>query len=163
MPKKIDLTGQRFGRLRVVAYDRLENHKKWWVCECQCGNRLIVRKDQLRTGNTTSCGCNRKGKATRLTHGQRQTRLYRIWQGMKARCYCKGSTSYKWYGALGVTVCVEWQAFEPFRDWALTHGYTDELTIDRIDVNGHYEPSNCRWITQAEQNANMRKCQKAER
>ena len=156
MPKKLDLVGQRFGRLTVVEYVKLEKHRKWWKCQCDCGKTLTVRTDQLRTGNTASCGCNRKGKRKPI-HGEGNSRLYRIWKGMKSRCYCKGSTSYKWYGALGIQVCEEWQKYEPFRDWAHTNGYTDELTIERIDVYGNYEPSNCTWITRAEQNANMRK------
>lgn len=162
VPKDLDLVGMRFGKLLVVEFVKLENHRKWWKCKCECGNEIITRTDQLRTGNTKSCGCSRsettKGKPKK--HGYAGTRLYRIWKGIKSRCYCKGSTDYKWYGALGVKVCDEWQTFEPFCEWALSNGYTEELTIDRVDVTGDYEPKNCRWATISEQNFNRRDSKK---
>lgn len=88
-------------------------------------------------------------------HGLYKTRIYKIWESMKNRCYCKGETSYKYYGAKGVTVCDEWRNdFKAFYDWTISHGYSDELTLDRVDVNGNYEPTNCRWITMKEQSRN---------
>lgn len=90
-------------------------------------------------------------------HGKRNTRLYRIWLQMKNRCYNKRSDRYKDYGGRGIVVCVEWRnSFELFYDWSMSHGYSDELTIDRIDNDGNYEPSNCRWVTIKEQSRNTR-------
>ena len=90
-------------------------------------------------------------------HGLYKTRLYKEWESMKRRCYCKSATSYEYYGAIGINVCDEWRNdFKTFYDWSMSHGYDDTLTIDRIDVNGNYEPSNCRWITMKEQCRNKR-------
>lgn len=94
---------------------------------------------------------------SRTTHGISRTRLYSIFHDMKGRCYNKNDTTYKYYGAKGVTICEEWLKDQTlFFDWALENGYSDELTIDRREVEGNYEPSNCRWATQLEQNCNMR-------
>lgn len=90
-----------------------------------------------------------------ITHGESYTRLYRIWKHMKARCQCPTCTDFKFYGARGISLCDEWQTYPEFRDWAMRNGYTDGLTIDRIDVNGNYEPANCRWVTQLQQYSNM--------
>lgn len=174
MGRLIDLTGQRFGRLTVVS--RAENDKNKtprWRCLCDCGKETVVLGHLLRNGNTRSCGCfGREQKSAlmkkyclehkvrspaHVTHNASKTRLYAIWCGMKGRCYGVKNSVYQYYGGRGIIVCNEWlHSFMAFRDWALSHGYQDDLTIDRIDVNGNYEPSNCRWLTLEDQQRNRR-------
>lgn len=160
MSKLIDLTGQKFGRLTVI--ERAENAKQGqarWMCQCDCGTKTVVMGKLLRNGNTQSCGCLHKeitGYKHRI-HGQSETRVYRIWCGMKNRCYNSNIPAYKNYGGRGITVCDEWQHdFKSFYDWSMTNGYSDELTIDRINPDGNYEPTNCRWVTVKEQQSNKR-------
>lgn len=154
--KLINLTGQKFGRLTVI-----ERHdQKRWKCVCDCGNTTFSDGYQLRHGIAMSCGCYQKEScsAYHKTHGSSKTRLYRIYNKMKERCYRTTNDNYKWYGALGIQVCDEWlNNFETFKEWALSHGYSDNLTIDRIDPTKNYEPSNCRWLTIQDQQKNRRK------
>lgn len=155
MSKSNNLVGRKFGKLLVIK--RVENNKHnqaMWECLCECGNRSFASSASLVSGNTKSCGCLRKEITQKRsqTHGKRESRLYTIWAGIKNRCYCKTASNYKYYGGRGITVCDEWlHDFQAFYDWAMANGYDDSLTIDRIDVNGNYEPSNCRWITQKAQ------------
>lgn len=160
MPKLIDLTGQRFGRLTVIERAISKGKNTVWFCQCDCGNTTVSDGYQLRNGITLSCGCYHKefcGDAHRK-HGFTRTRLYRIYYKMKERCYKPSNDNYKYYGALGITICDEWlNDFRTFADWALANGYKDNLTIDRKDNSKGYSPDNCRWITIQAQQKNRRK------
>lgn len=159
--KVIDITGQKFGRLTVL-YKLHNYHKKdgsYWLCVCDCGNIAEIRGGNLRHNITKSCGCWLKEHAqSKFTkHGKRSTRLYITWAHIKSRCYNKSIQEYKNYGKRGITMCDEWKDdFQAFYDWSMANGYNDNLTIDRIDVNGNYEPTNCRWTTIKQQNRNKR-------
>lgn len=154
-PKEIiDLKGKRFGKLIVLEMqEHIVGEDVKWKCKCDCGNEIVTKGAYLRSGKKTHCGCD-KPFSYRLTY----PRLHCIWSGMKNRCNSSNYDRYKDYGGRGITVCPEWQeSFEVFCKWALENGYADNLTLDRIDVNGNYEPSNCRWITMFDQMGNMRK------
>lgn len=158
--KILDLTGQRFGRLTVIKpAGRNTSNKIQWICMCDCGNEVIVTTCHLRSGHTTSCGCYRYEMSIKanIVHNGTGTRLYNIWCDIKKRCNNSRSRYYKHYGGRGIKVCEEWKHdFQTFYDWAMTNGYKDDLTIDRQNVDGDYEPSNCRWVNREEQQNNKR-------
>lgn len=153
MIKYKDITSQKFGRL--TALYKLHNHHDkdhtYWLCICDCGNLTETRSDRLRNGRAQSCGCLHK------KHGKSNTRLYHIWRQIKTRCYNKNNRDYMKYGDRGIQICDEWlNNFQAFYDWAIENGYKENLTIDRVNVNGNYEPDNCTWATKKQQARNKR-------
>ena len=151
MGRKVkDKTGQYFGRLLVL--ERAENSKCnriRWLCVCDCDNYVIVHSSKLNHRNRLSCGCHKPRHSG--------TKLYRIWDAFKSRCYNPNVKDYRIYGGRGITVCDEWRCnFLTFREWAWKNGYKEGLQIDRIDNDKGYSPSNCRFVTRKEQMRNRR-------
>lgn len=161
MPKFIDHTGERFGNLVALKHEiRLTKHGKaaFWYCRCDCGTEKWVSANNLTRGSAKSCGCkmndNPQNKPNPLKLNN--PRLYSIWTGMKIRCLNPNSARYSDYGGRGITICEDWKSFDDFCLWALSNGYEDGLTIERLDNDKSYCPSNCTWITKSEQNKNKR-------
>lgn len=157
----VDLTGKRFDRLLVLKrYPENNNQNKpQWVCRCDCGNETIVTGSCLRSGNTKSCGClnHEKRLSVPYKHGKTHSKLYYIWTNMKGRCNNKNDKSYRNYGGRGIHVFTDWEDnFIAFYDWAITNGYEEGLSIERIDVNKDYCPDNCKWVSVSEQANNKR-------
>lgn len=166
--KPIDISNTRYGRLvalKITDEKSKRGEGRKWVCVCDCGNHKVIRMSDLRSGKTKSCGCLEKENLTKISlknaHGQTKTRLHNIWIGMKNRCNNKNNQAYKYYGGRGISVCDEWnRSYQTFHIWAINNGYNKNLTIDRIDVDGNYQPNNCKWSTRKEQSRNRRNVKK---
>lgn len=163
MSFRVNYIGKKFGRLTVIEYyGKAKDKCSLWLCSCECGGTKVARSSNLKKGFTLSCGCLQKEYRENFNNHKKgkitiETRLHRIWKAIKSRCYNENTKNFKWYGERGIKVCDEWKNnYKSFEKWALENGYQDDLTIDRIDVNGNYEPSNCRWITLKEQQQNKR-------
>lgn len=163
-----DLTGQKFNRLTVISRDKSKRTRRgtYWLCRCDCGNYTVVDRYKLISGHTKSCGCYQRERSREIhrktiKHNMSKTRIYRVWSSMMDRCFNPNSKERRLYGGRGITVCEEWRDFRNFCKWAYETGYQEDAaygkcTIDRIDVNGNYEPSNCRWVDLKAQSRNTR-------
>lgn len=152
-----NITGQKFERLTAIKLIGINKKKETvWLFRCDCGvEKELVASDILK-GSTKSCGCFKVDFGHLSKHGGVKTRIYSIWHGMRERCRNKSSKDYKNYGGRGIRVCDEWQTFTVFRDWSLNNGYSDDLSIDRVNTNGNYCPENCKFSTPIEQMRNRR-------
>ena len=148
MGKRVDITGERYGMLTAISptTKRTKNGGIYWMFQCDCGNQKCVPANSVRSGLIKSCGC------LAQPHGETGTRLHNIWCDMRQRCKDKAN---KYYGAKGIAVCHKWNSYINFREWAINNGYSDELTIDRINGNKGYSPDNCRWVAVKEQCRNL--------
>lgn len=160
-----DFINKKYGRLLVISYDAKKGNNHYVNCRCECGNTKSIRLSRLKSGETQSCGCIRIENLEKLRqinniekHGKSKEKLYNVYRNIKYRCYNSNCHIYKNYGGKGVKVCDDWlNDFMSFYNWAHSNGYQEGLSIDRIDVNGDYEPSNCRWsdnTTQANNRSN---------
>lgn len=168
MIKARDITGERFERLIAIKFEYKIKRQHYWLFKCDCGKEKIIQKASVLFGTSKSCGCLQKEMTyneetkhkiglANTTHGLRGNPIYSLWHSMKQRCYYCKSISYKNYGARGIKICSEWKdSFIDFYNWCIKNGYKKGLTIDRINVNGNYCPSNCKFSTNSEQQNNKR-------
>lgn len=159
--RRLQIQGQKFGRLTVIKFHSIDPIRKesQWLCRCECGNEVVVKGYKLTSGHTKSCGCLNRERTiqTSTTHGLSNEKLYFVWKAMIARCENEEHPNYKDYGGRGISVCEEWYDVKNFIDWAKRNGYKEGLELDRIDNDGDYEPSNCRFTTRKKQNRNTRR------
>lgn len=158
MKKHDDRKGVRYGKLTIIKtyYKQTTKRKrKFALCKCDCGNITEVRFDCLTNNNTKSCGCMNTTDREK-PNSIRKHKLYRVYYAIKQRCYNVKDKHYNHYGERGIKMCDEWLKYEDFLSWALTHGYKKGLQLDRINCNGNYEPSNCRWVDSSTNNYNKR-------
>lgn len=154
-----DMTGQKYGSLVVIERAKNHGHCTYWVCRCDCGRLRECQASCLKAGTVNSCGCKTSEHCwtAKTVHNLTNTRIHHIWSNMKQRCYNKKSRAYRLYGERGVVVCDEWRNnFMRFYRWAKANNYKENLTLDRIDVNGNYCPENCRWVDNITQQNNKR-------
>lgn len=166
MGQLIDIMNQRFGRLTVIKKSEQKSSCAMWECLCDCGSKIVARGTALRSGKTQSCGCYQRDRFKEVLaekknahpiHGETGARLYRIWRSMKNRCYNPKHKYYSLYGGRGISMCDEWKNdYVSFRDWAVTHEYSETMSIDRIDNNKGYCPENCKFIYYKDQPKNRR-------
>lgn len=154
LPSRVkNISGNVYGKLTVIEFAGINNHKAYWLCECECGNRKTFPYGNLKYNNTSSCGCGHYEKT--ITHGMTNSRLYSIWRNAYSRCNNPNAKHYERYGGRGITFHQEWKEnFESFYNWAIENGYEDGLTLERINNNEGYNPNNCKWATRTEQQAN---------
>ena len=147
---------KKFNRLTIIEYVGVVKRRKTYLCLCECGEKTKVALTYLKNGTIKSCGCLAKETSREtcikrnLRHGGAKDRLYNIWKNLRQRCYNPKASGYKSYGLRGIKVCKEWESFENFKEWSLKNGYKENLTIDRIDNDKDYCPSNCQWLTRSE-------------
>jgi hypothetical protein len=164
MSNSASLVGIQFGRLKVTKKLDSRNYHMHWLCECKCGNTTEVSTGNLKSRHTLSCGCLQKDHAaiSKTKHGLyfdehgKRTKLYRVWGGMKERCFDFSNKAFSDYGGRGIKVCSEWLDYETFHAWAMAKGYKEGVSIERINNDGNYEPSNCKWIESSKQASNRR-------
>ena len=163
MTKRVEMIGRKFGKLTVLALseERGGRGQLKFLCLCDCGNTKVILGESLRSLKTTSCGCEQRIRVSiaNKTHGGSNERLYHVWQGMKDRCENKNNLEYKNYGGRGIKICEEWHDYAKFKEFMLSKGYDPtaphgQYTIERINVNGNYEPSNCTLISLSMQQQN---------
>lgn len=159
---KIDLRGFAFGEFTVIEEStpkiRNDGHKvRQWKCQCSCGNVRYLSTQEIKTQKRKSCGCRHieYSRKANTVHGDSHKRLHNIWSGIRQRCYCETDYHYQWYGARGIKMDERWaDDYCAFKEWALNSGYSEGLSIDRINNNGGYTPDNCRWVSQKVQSNN---------
>ena len=147
-----DISNQKYSRLTPIKYVGVYKNRSSWLCKCDCGNEVVVSTDKIVSGHTKSCGC------LKIKYSIANKRLFQVWCNMHSRCKKPNRKDSKYYFDKGISVCDAWDVYENFQTWALENGYSDDLTIDRIDNYGNYEPSNCRWVTITEQQRNRCNC-----